>query len=805
MIRLPAFVLLASLAAALLVSCTRTPPPDIRPLPTPLAQPIGNVGAAPRINGKVGSTESTPPAQTAIGTLPPQAVPPPIFDGGAADISLDFKDTDIREVVDQILGSILRVNFTIDPNVRGTATFHTAQPVSRARLLPILQALLAQSGATLVQNGSLYRVLPANEAATAGVATDPNTAGSTLISLRYASAEALAKLLTPFVPQGGKIAADPGTNAIAIGGEPSGRAALVGLVRSFDTDQLAGQSYAMLPVTSGDAKDFANALQDAMRAGQNGALAGLVHVLPLDRLNAVLVVAQQPQYIDDVRRIYTLVERQRRFTVRTWHVYYLQNSHAEDLAYVLQQAFTPDHVTAQPTSAGSNSPGGSRSLGGIGGGLGGGSGGLGGGGLGGGGAGAGGLGGSLGGGLGGGGTLGAGGAGAGGLGGGGLGGGGLGGSLGGGLGGAGGGGGGLIAQAGGAAGGGAANPLLGGLDTSGGSGGASNADTMRIIPNDQNNALLIYATPQEETTVESMLHKIDIVPLQVRIDATIAEVELNDALQYGTQYFFKEGDINQTLSTGSGSIPLSTIGSLASNTTLNANFPGFVLGSSAHNAAAALQALQDVTKVDVLSSPELLVQDNQAAYLQVGALVPYLASTSQSTVANSEIVNQVQYQPTGVILVVTPRVNSGGLVTLDISQEVSSVAQGVTTAGLNSPTFNQRDVVSRVVVQDGQTVGLAGLIQENVSTGNQGIPWLKDIPLLSLLAGTQNNTRARTELLVLITPHVVHDQRDAEALTEDLREQLPNAAVLPGQLSALPLSGSPDPSQRLRTSLGLGP
>jgi general secretion pathway protein D len=92
-----------------------------------------------------------------------------------------------------------------------------------------------------------------------------------------------------------------------------------------------------------------------------------------------------------------------------------------------------------------------------------------------------------------------------------------------------------------------------------------------------------------------------------------------------------------------------------------------------------------------------------------------------------------------------------------------------------------------------------------VSHGNQGIPWLKDIPILSLLTGTQNNSRTRDELLVLITPHVVHDQRDAEALTEDLREQLPNAAILPGQLSALPLSGSPDPSQRLRTSLGLGP
>jgi general secretion pathway protein D len=775
-----------------LACCSRVRPPEIRPLPAPLAQPAGNAGAAPRVSGGVGARDTTPPAQVIYSRLPAAPAAAPGADIGPADISLNFADTDIREVVSQILGTILHVNYTIDPNVHGTATFHTAQPLSRGRLLPVLQTLLAQSGAALVQNGSLYRVVPAAEAATAGVAGSDATAGSTIIPLRYASAEALVKVLQPFATQGAKLAADPGRNAILVAGEPNARAALAGLVEGFDVDQLAGQSYAMLPVTSGDAKDFATALQDAMRGGANGPLAGLVRVVPLERLEAVLVVAQQPRYIEAVRRIYELVERQRRFTVRSWHVYYLQNSHASDAAYVLQQAFTPHNVTAQPSQT---APGAGARQSGAGAGFGGG---LGGGGVGGGGLGGGGLGGG-------------GGIGGGGLGGGGLAGGGFGlGAQGGasnGLGGGGLGAGGAAAGAGTqaattAAAGGGANPLLGGLDTSGGGGGETPTDTMRIIPNVQNNALLIYATPQEEDTIEAMLHKIDILPLQVRIDATIAEVTLNDALQYGTQFFFKEGDINQTLSTGTAA---GAVNSVLNNSAINATFPGFILGATAHNAAAAISALQSVTTVNVLSSPELLVLDNQAAHLQVGADVPYLSSSSQSTVANSEVVNQVQYQPTGVILDVTPRVNSGGLVTLDISQEVSSVATGTTTTGLNSPTFNERDVVSRVVVQDGQTIGLAGLISENITKGNSGLPWLKDIPLLGLLAGSQNNSRVRTELLVLITPHVVHDQRDAEALTEDLREQMPNAAVLPGQVGATPLSGSPDPSERLRERLGLSP
>ena len=163
----------------------------------------------------------------------------------------------------------------------------------------------------------------------------------------------------------------------------------------------------------------------------------------------------------------------------------------------------------------------------------------------------------------------------------------------------------------------------------------------------------------------------------------------------------------------------------------------------------------------------------------------------------------MQYQQTGVIMDVTPRVNSGGLVTLDISQEVSDVASGVTTTGLQSPTFNERRVLSRVAVQDGQTLGLAGLIQENISKSNGGVPWFKDIPILSFFVSQQNNQRMRTELLVLITPHVIHDQRDARAFTEDLREQIPTAAGVPDRATNLPSTGSADPTMNLRQRLRL--
>jgi general secretion pathway protein D len=755
----------ALLLAAVLAGCHREQPPVVTMLP-PL--PGETASAPPRINGNVGSPRADPAPLVSFATPQNPVVPATPAGAGGGDISLDFADTDIREVVAQILGTILKLNYTIDPAVHGTATLRTQQPLGRSQLLPVLQSLLAENGAALVQAGSLYRVVPTAQAA--AVAAEAGTAGTMPVVLHYAAAEDLAKLLQPFVGEGGKIAADPGHNVLLVSGSPDTRDSLVNLIRSFDVDVLAGQSYALLPVDNGSAKDFASALQDAFRAQTGGALAGQVRVVPMAHIDAVMVVASNPREIEQVRRVYALVDRARRRTIRGWHVYYLQNSHAEDVAYVLQQAFTPNNVTAQPTSqlraqAGLAAAAGSQGGGGV--------------------LGQTGQGGVMGGG------------------GGGFGGGGQGGYT---------GGGGQFGSNGNAQGGSplaqvpqaaaqapqlpvAAAPLAGPLEAGG---AEANADALRIIPDPQNNGLLVYGTGQENDTIDAMLRKIDIMPLQVRIDAVIAEVQLNDNLQYGTQFYFKSGGLNGILNFASQQGVQTP-----SQAQLNLNFPGFFLGGHGLGGAPfALTALQQVTTVRVLSSPQLLVLDNQPARLQVGNVVPYLSQTSQSTLTNnSPVINSINYQQTGVVLDVTPRVNSGGLVTLDISQEVSDVSNAITTPGINSPTFFDRSISSRVVVQDGQTIGLAGLISDNTSTGNQGIPWLKDVPILGALAGNQNNVRQRTELLMLLTPHVLHDQRDARALTEDMREQLINAAAVPEQLNSLPSSGSADPNARVRHKL----
>ena len=734
-----------------------------------------------RVSGPIGSP--TPLQQPVLSYGAPGTVSLPAQQGaGAGDVSLDFADTDIREVVAQILGSILKVNYTIDPAVHGTATLHTVTPLTRSQLLPTLEALLSETGATLVNTDGLYRILPLAAAggqagggqAGGGLAAGGDTSGDQLVSLRYVSATDLAKVLQPFAGQGARIAVDPGSNSLVIAGDPDARDALVSLAQAFDTNLLAGQSYALLPSPQGGAADFATELQTAFRA-QGAGLTNVVRVVPMERAGAVLVIASEPEYVDAARRVYDLLEQKQRETVRSWNVYYLRDAKAEDAAYLLQEAFTPDNVTATPSSSTTSQQSGTSTQGstsspGIGNGTNAGtSGGISSQGIG------------------------------------------TGTDINGTTGGILGGGGGTGQAAGGGSASGqnaapsqtAANPLLGGLSGGGGTGAESDTNALRIIPDEHNNSVMIYATQDEEDRIDAMLRKIDILPLQVRIDATIAEVTLNSQLQYGTQFFFRSGGINGILNNTSISTPL---GSAPASTVLSTAFPGFILsGNGAGGAPIALQALQAVTTVKVLSSPELMVLDGETARLQVGQLVPYLSSSSQSTVAGSAVINNVQYQPTGVIMSVTPRVSEGGLVTLDISQQVSAVDTSVstTTTGIMSPTFSEQDVSSRVTVQDGQTVGLAGLITDNLTKTNSGIPFLKDIPLIGLLAGTQNNQRTRDELLILITPHVQYDENDARALTADLQSQLQDAATVPAELNGLQSPGSDDPNAIVRQKLRL--
>ncbi len=294
---------------------------------------------------------------------------------------------------------------------------------------------------------------------------------------------------------------------------------------------------------------------------------------------------------------------------------------------------------------------------------------------------------------------------------------------------------------------------------------------IRIIADEKNNALVILATTAEYRMIEATLQRLDITPLQVLIEVTIAEVTLTDDLRYGLQWFFESGDSAVTFST------------LASGAVASA-FPGFSYLFSGGDARVVLNALTEITDVRVISSPQLMVLDNQSARLQVGDQVP-IATQSAVSIGDPDapIVNSIQFRDTGVILEVTPRVNASGLVVLDVFQEVSDVI-ATTTSDIDSPTIQQRSIESTVAVQSGDTVALGGLIRDRNEDSSSGVPLLSSIPLLGNLFKTTQTQVRRTELLVLITPRVVRDRSEALEVTDELRRRLSTLGPLEKRIQA---------------------
>ncbi len=296
---------------------------------------------------------------------------------------------------------------------------------------------------------------------------------------------------------------------------------------------------------------------------------------------------------------------------------------------------------------------------------------------------------------------------------------------------------------------------------------------VRIEADEAHNALLISANAKDYELIRDVLAGIDVPPLQVLIEVTVAEVMLNDNLNYGVEYFINSGKTSSLLTT-------------ASSAAIAPATPGFSLSWVTGNFTprAILNLLSDVTQTKVISTPRLLVLSNETARLQVGDVVPIITQSATNAItSNSTIVNNVTYKETGVVLEVTPRVNTGGYVTMDVNQSVSTVVP-TSTSQIDSPTFQQRRLNSTISVKTGQTILLGGLIQQNDNRESQGIPVLNEIPGLGTLFGTHTNGAGRTELIMLLTPHVISNEAESRSLTRQIEQEF--QTVLDGSTFAQP-------------------
>ena len=297
---------------------------------------------------------------------------------------------------------------------------------------------------------------------------------------------------------------------------------------------------------------------------------------------------------------------------------------------------------------------------------------------------------------------------------------------------------------------------------------------MRITADPDDNSLLVYASAESYQIIARALEQIDRQKAQVAIDVTIAEVTLNDQLNYGVQ-FYLANHINM------GSAGLTNTGQALTNADTASGF-NVIVG---HNLTPHLiiNALHQLTDVKILSNPSLVVVDNQEATLEVGDQVP--VSTGSATVlsANNAVVNTIDYKNTGIILDVVPRVSPDNSVQLDISQEISNVVDDTTSSTATSaanpqtPTISERKVKSQITVASGQMVLLAGLVAETQSKSRSGIPVVDQLPIIGGAFSSSGKTRTRTELIILIKPQIIRNSVDASHVAEELRAKMRGGRV----------------------------
>jgi len=611
----------------------------------------------------------------------------------AGDVSLDFADADVRDVVRSVLGEMLKVPYVIDPQVNGHLTLKTGAPISKDSVLPALETALKTAGAAVVISNGMYSVVPVTsaqkQAAQVTTISGESSAagyGIEVVPLKFISAEEMQKVLDPLVPQGAILRIDPQRNLIFLAGTEPERASIRSTIALFDVDYLKGMSFALIQPQHVDAGTLATELEKIFDE-TSSPIAGMVRIIPISRINTLLVVTSRASYLHEVSRWVARLDVIPITPGRQLHYYRLQNARAADIAQTLNEIFggSSGGRTASPL----NTANGSQPV-----------------------------------------TM------------------------------------PFSAASGGTVAPPPPPPAAPGFATATAPPDALGlrapsvagpTDAPQIVTDDGNNALIIRADAAEYDSIDKIIRQMDVTPNQVMIEATIIEVTLNDDLKYGVEWYFKNG--SQTFTQAATGVPLPS-------------FPGFGYTYNVPNISVAMSALGTLSKINVISSPKLLTLDNMPATLEVGDQVPIITQTSTSTDSNgAPVIATVQQRDTGVLLSVTPRIGSSGVVYLTIAQEVSDVVP-TTTSGIDSPTIQQRKIQATVAITDGNTVALGGMMRRTETTGNSGVPYLKDIPVLGGLFGAQSNDRERTELLIFLTPRVVRSPPAAAAVTDDLRKAL---------------------------------
>ena len=630
------------------------------------------------------------------------------------DVTLNFEEADLREFIQVIFEDILKENYLIDPQVSGVVTMHTTYPIVKEAVLPLLESVLQQNGAALVRGQGIYKIVPL--ASAEGEAGSPSV-GSQLarpgysvqiVPVRHISATEMGKILKPFLPQGSALRVDTARNLLILSGPQYRLDEMIETVKIFDVAWLKGVSFGLFPLRYADAATIVDELHKVIDGDGMGMLSGVVRLIPVQRLNAVMAITTQPDYMAEVRQLIEQFDMGMDGTPGSrLYVYPLKNGNAEKIASMMQQLygmavagpekpfdpgipqFMPGQgvnvfkrgvdISSLPAPVGAVGAGGDYPVDVVS----------------------------------------------------------------------------VVSPP---------APKTAKSAVSGADAGVSleSRGAVSIIADTDNNTLLIMASAEDYRAIEAAIRRLDIKPRQVLIDATIAEVTLSDELDYGVRWFLESGNLRLGFN---APVPAVAAGE------------GLALAVFKNNGKAKLfiDLLESKTQVKFLSAPQIMVLDNQTGTIRVGDQIPVTVRSSQSTNdPDAPIVTEVQFRDTGTLLSVTPRINAGGQVTMNVSQEVSLPGSEPAVGGGGNVAISQRTINSSVIVQSGETVVLGGLILESENETKSGIPILMNLPWIGNLFSTTKSDVRRSELIVMITPKVVPDESTAAEVTEELRKRMNN-------------------------------
>ncbi|NCT72571.1 MAG: type II secretion system secretin GspD [Xanthomonadaceae bacterium] len=714
--------ILFSLCLGLLAGCASAPVAEMhRGATTPTGILPGNAQTTPL--SEADAPETGPQAQVRRGNgqminRSAAAAPVPSLGGASSgSATFNFEGESVHAVVKAILGDMLGQNYVIAPGVQGTVTLGTPKPVSPAEALNLLEMVLGWNNARLVYSGGRYNIIPSDQALAGSVAPRTGPASSArgyevrVVPLRFISASEMKKVLEPYARPNAIVSIDGTRNVITLAGTRTELENYLRTVEIFDVDWLSGMSVGVFPLQSGRATRVVADLEKVFGNDSKTPSAGMFRFMPLEGANAVLVITPQPAYLDQIQqwleRIDGAGEGSRLFS------YELKYIKARELAQRLSEVFG---------SSGGSGSGNERSTGGAGnvslmpgtdpvqindGGLNG-------------------NGGSV-----------------------------------------------DFGSSGSSGTGGLGSGSLSLNQRDSGNGAVTlevDGNRVGVAAVEETNTLLVRASPSAWNSIREVVEKLDVMPMQVHIEAQIAEVSLTGDLSYGVNWYLERAMTDNGL--GPFNPPGGTPGvSGPSKWSTLAGSIGGVSGAGAvwtlvkNDAAAVITALDEVSDVRLLQTPSVFVRNNAEATLNVGSRIPISSVTVNPGLGTDNTFSQVQYLDTGVILKVRPRVTRDGMVFLDIVQEVSSPGSEPDANG--NVRINTRRMKTEAAVEAGQTVMLAGLISDSATEGSAGIPGLSRLPVIGALFGRKSTSSERSEVIVLITPTIVRNPQEARNLTDE--------------------------------------